>query len=80
MKRAGLVMLNAYEISVGDVRVKPVLPKAEAAATRLLLRAVKGSRAPLVLLPALVLHEAGGSFTTESEALHRGEATIAWFV
>lgn len=72
-------LLPALGGRFGDVRLKPVLPRAEAAATRLLVRAVKGSRAPLVLLPPLVLHEAQGGFTAVAEALHRGEATIAWF-
>jgi tRNA1(Val) A37 N6-methylase TrmN6 len=61
----------------GAVVIKPVHPRAEEPASRLLLAGVKGSRAPLRLLPGLVLHGADGRFTAEAEAIHRGEATIA---
>jgi tRNA1(Val) A37 N6-methylase TrmN6 len=64
----------------GDVRVLPILPSAAVPATRVLVRAVKGSRAPLVLLPPLVLHAEGGRFTPLAEGLHRGEAAIDWLV
>jgi tRNA1(Val) A37 N6-methylase TrmN6 len=58
---------------LGGLRVLPVAPRAEAPATRILLRGVKGSRAPLALLPPLVLHEADGGFCALAGRLHRGE-------
>lgn len=55
-----------------SVRVRPVYPRIGSAATRVLVQAIKGSRAPLELLPPLVLHEASGAFTPEVAALHDG--------
>jgi len=66
--------LEAVGQRLGGVAVRPVHPKAEAAAIRILLSGVKGSRAPLALLPGLTLHEADGNFTPLAAAIHRGEA------
>ncbi|MGU3537094.1 tRNA1(Val) (adenine(37)-N6)-methyltransferase [Methylobacterium sp. A54F] len=56
----------------GDLAVRPVHPGPERPAIRVLISGAKGSRAPLRLLPPLVLHGADGRFTPEAEALHRG--------
>ena len=66
-------MVNGF----GDARLQLVHPRADAPAARLLLRAVKGSRAPLRVEPPLILHDASGRFTPLAEALHRGEASLA---
>ncbi|MGJ4854658.1 tRNA1(Val) (adenine(37)-N6)-methyltransferase [Labrys sp. La1] len=71
-------LLASLDRRFGDIRVKPVQPNAGAPAVRLLIRAVKGSRAPFLLLPPLILHDENGGFTAEAEALHRGEALIDW--
>jgi tRNA1(Val) A37 N6-methylase TrmN6 len=71
-------LLTGLDRRFGDIRVKPVLPRADQPATRVLIRAARESRAPFVLLPPLVLHAADGCFTPEAEALHRGEAGIDW--
>jgi tRNA1(Val) A37 N6-methylase TrmN6 len=71
-------LLAALEGRAGGVAVLPVLAKADGDAIRVILRARKGSRAPLRLRPPLVLHEADGRFTEQAEALHRGEAAIEW--
>jgi tRNA1(Val) A37 N6-methylase TrmN6 len=60
----------------GDLRLRFVHPQAGSPATRLLLSAAKGSRAPLVVEAPLVLHEGAGRFTPEAEVLHRGEAAL----
>jgi tRNA1(Val) A37 N6-methylase TrmN6 len=57
----------------GGVAVRPVHPRADAPATRILVEAIRGGKAPLQLLPGLVLHEADGRFTQHAEALHRGD-------
>jgi tRNA1(Val) A37 N6-methylase TrmN6 len=62
----------------GDIRIIPVLPRRDGAASRILMRGKKGSRAPLSILPPLVLHEADGRFTLAAQALQAGEATIEW--
>jgi tRNA1(Val) A37 N6-methylase TrmN6 len=55
----------------GDVAVLPVHPRAGAAAIRILVRAVKGSRGPLVLLPGFALNDAHGRPTAEMEDVAR---------
>ena len=60
----------------GAVAVRPVHPRPDVPAVRILIAAVKGSRAPLALLPPLVLHDASGTFTPEAEAVHRGERLL----
>ena len=62
---------------IGGLRLLPVHAKAGEPAVRLLVSGKKGSRAPLALLPPLVLHGPGGGFSPEAEAIHRGEAGIA---
>ena len=61
----------------GSIAIKPVQPRAGDQASRILIRAIKGGRAPLSLLPPLVLHD-GDRFTTEADAIHRGEAAISF--
>ncbi len=70
-------LLAACDGRLGGVVVRPVLPREGADAVRILLAGVKGSRAPLRLAAALVLHGPGGGFTAEAEAVHRGEASVA---
>ena len=41
---------------------------------------MKGSKAPLRLAPALILHGADGRLTAEADAIHRGERLIDWGV
>ena len=63
----------------GSVQVRPVHPFADAPASRVLIRAVKTGKAPLQLLPPLILHVRGGDkHTPEAEAILRGEADLAW--
>jgi tRNA1(Val) A37 N6-methylase TrmN6 len=71
-------LLAALDRRFGDIRIKPVLPRADEPAIRILIRAVKESRGPLVLLPPLVLHATDGAFMPEAQALHRGETLIDW--
>lgn len=66
--------LDGLRNRFGAVAVRPVHPRADAPAIRILLSAVKGSRAPLRLLPPLVLHDAAGRFTEEAARLHSGKA------
>jgi len=63
----------------GSFRIRPIQPFADEPAKRVLVRAVKTGKAPLVLLPALVLHDrAGGKHTAEADAILRGEAALGW--
>jgi tRNA1(Val) A37 N6-methylase TrmN6 len=63
----------------GSIRVRPIHPFADQPAKRVLARAIKTGKAPLVLLPPLILHDrAGGKHTPETEAILRGEAGLGW--
>lgn len=71
-------LLAAMKGRFGGVVLRAVHPRADAPAARLLLCATAGSRAPLKLLPPLVLHGPGGGFTPEADALHTGKASLGW--
>ncbi len=63
----------------GSFRIRPILPFADQPAKRVLVRAIKTGKAPLVLLPALVLHDrSGAKHTAQAEAILRGEADLGW--
>jgi tRNA1(Val) A37 N6-methylase TrmN6 len=63
----------------GSIQVRPVHPHADDPAGRVIVRAVRRGRAPLRLLPPLVLHERGGAkHTAAAEAILRGEADLPW--
>ncbi len=67
-------LLAAMEDRFGDVRVVPFHPRQKAPANRVIVQGVKGSRAPLQLLPGIVLHDQGGQFTPEAQAVLRDGA------
>ncbi|MES2862416.1 MAG: methyltransferase [Pseudomonadota bacterium] len=61
----------------GSFSIRPVQPFLDQPAKRVLVQAVRGGRAPLRLLPALVLHDrSGAKHTVETEAILRGEAAL----
>ncbi|MCI4677270.1 methyltransferase [Rhodoblastus acidophilus] len=64
-------LLAALEGRLGELRVLPIFPREGEKAVRVILRGRKGSKAPLALLPGLVLHEADGRFTPAAAAIHR---------
>lgn len=72
-------ILGLLSGKAGSVRIRPVHPFADQPAGRVLVRAVKSGKAPLVLLPPLVLHDhSGAKHTPEAEALLRGERGLTW--
>lgn len=62
--------LAALRPHFGSPTVLPIQPRADRPASRILVRARRGGRAPLLLLPALVVHEPDGRFTPEAARLH----------
>lgn len=65
-------LLAAAARRFGGAEIMPVLPRPERPAHRILVRAVKGSRAALKILPPLVLHgEDGSAFTRGVDAILR---------
>lgn len=72
-------LLDLLSAKAGSFQIRPVHPHVDEPAKRVLVRAVKTGKAPLKLLPPLVLHERGGAkHTAEAEAVLRGEAALAW--
>lgn len=60
----------------GSPAVLPLWPRAGEAARLLLLRGIKGARAPCLVLPGLVLHQADGRYTPHAEAILRDAASL----
>jgi tRNA1(Val) A37 N6-methylase TrmN6 len=68
-------VLAALNKDFGAITVLPLHPKPGAAAIRVLVRASKGNRAPLALLPGFLLADADGKPSAAAEAvLRKGEA------
>jgi tRNA1(Val) A37 N6-methylase TrmN6 len=67
-------VLHALGGGFGDIAVMPVHAREDTPAIRVLMRAVKGSHAPLALYPALILNDSQGKPTDAAEAiLRKGE-------
>ena len=63
----------------GGITVLPLTPREGEPAHRLLIRGIKGSRAPLVLLASRALHTPSGrAFRPEFEAVFRGRDRLHW--
>jgi tRNA1(Val) A37 N6-methylase TrmN6 len=71
-------VLDALAPSFGGIGVLPVHPKPGAPAIRVLVRAVKASRAPLALCPGLFLNDASGRPEPAAEAVLRDGATLGF--
>ena len=72
-------LLGLLVPKAGSVQIRPVQPFADAPAKRVLVRAVKTGKAPLVLLPALVLHERGRlGHARFADAVLAGDAELGW--
>jgi tRNA1(Val) A37 N6-methylase TrmN6 len=72
-------LLALLDAKCGSCQVRPIHPFADEPAKRVLVRAIKTGKAPLRLLPPLVLHDRdGGKHSAGTEAILRGEAPLAW--
>lgn len=60
----------------GAIRVIPLFSRAGQPAKRVIVRAIKGSKAPLVLDPGVVLHQAGNAYVPAIEAVLRDGAAF----
>jgi tRNA1(Val) A37 N6-methylase TrmN6 len=69
-------VLAAMPRRAGGLAVRPVHPREGEPASRILVRAVAGSRAPLRLLPGFILHDAAGVFSPAAQAVHLGNGVI----
>jgi tRNA1(Val) A37 N6-methylase TrmN6 len=73
------MLLAGFDARFGAVTVLPVAPRGGEAAMRVMVRGIKGSRAPLRLLAPFVLHEAEGrGFRPEADAIFRGAGQLNW--
>jgi len=67
-----LDLLSVLKGRFGSIDVIPLRPRPDAAASRVLIRAIRASKAPMQLLPGFVLHEGDGSdFTRQSRRVMR---------
>ncbi len=69
-------ILAALDGKAGAIRVIPLWSKVGQPAKRVIVRAVKGSKAPLTLTPGLLLHQADGSYLPEIDAVLRAGAAL----
>ncbi len=76
----GLIELtNLLEGRFGAIDVMALHPRPESPAIRVLIRAIRASRAPLRLLPGHILHQKeGSSFTPLSQAIMRDGDGLHW--
>ena len=70
-------ILSMLGEKAGSFSILPIQPFADQPAKRVIVQAVRTGRAPLKLLPALILHDrSGAKHTPEAESLLRGEASL----
>jgi tRNA1(Val) A37 N6-methylase TrmN6 len=73
------LLLPAFTARFGAVTVLPLTPREGEPATRILIRGIKGSRAPFSLLASRPLHEpTGRTFVPAFDAIFRGTARLVW--
>lgn len=72
-------LLAAFSRRFGAVTVLPLSPREGEPATRVLIRGIKGSRAPFTLLANRALHEASGrTFRPAFDGIFRGTGRLVW--
>jgi len=72
-------LLQGLSVRCGSFIIRPIQPFADKDAKRVLVRAQRLGKAPLRLLPPLVLHDGGErKHTDEVESILRGEAVLGW--
>lgn len=72
-------LLGAFGRRLGGICVLPLSPRPGAPASRIIVRGIKGSRAPLTLLANRALHgPEGNGFAPEFDGIFRGQAALDW--
>jgi tRNA1(Val) A37 N6-methylase TrmN6 len=69
-------ILSGMDEKLGDIRIAPLYARENTTASRVIVQGIKGSRAPLQILPGLILHKADNKFTDDAEAVLR--EGMAW--
>jgi tRNA1(Val) A37 N6-methylase TrmN6 len=67
-------ILNALAADFGSIAVVPIFPKPNAAAIRIVVRAIKGSGGATTVHPGLLLNEQGRPTRTAEAILREGAA------
>lgn len=73
---ATLPILKSMEGRFGAIQMMPVFPKPEAAAIRLIVRAIKGRKTPAEMLPGITLNDSNGKPSATAERILRGGASM----
>lgn len=72
-------LLEAFAGRFGAITILPLAPRPGMAASRVLIRGLKGSRAPLTLLSARPMHgEEGNGFLPAFDTIFRGGGALDW--
>jgi tRNA1(Val) A37 N6-methylase TrmN6 len=72
-------LLAAFDRRFGALTLLPLAPRPGLPASRVLIRGIKGSRAPLTLLSTRALHEMeGNAFSPEFVAILTGATPLLW--
>jgi len=72
-------LLASFYPRFGAITVLPVVPRPARLATRVLVRGIKGSRAPFCLRSPIVLHGAASNvFLPAMDAIFRGQSRLDW--
>ncbi len=69
-------IIAATQGRFGDLQIMPIHPKTDQPAKLLLIRAIKGSRAPISFVPPVVIHDDDGSFTSKARAILSGDGFL----
>jgi tRNA1(Val) A37 N6-methylase TrmN6 len=72
-------LLQSFTARFGAITILPLTPREGEPAHRILVRGIKGSRAPLTLLASRALHTPSGrTFRPEFDAIFRGRDRLHW--
>lgn len=72
-------LLQGFTARFGAITILPLTPREGEPAHRILVRGIKGSRAPLTLLASRPLHTPSGrTFRSEFDAIFRGRDRLHW--
>lgn len=70
-------ILEALSGRFGKAEVLPIHPRPDKTAIRIVVRATRGSRAAMALMPPLFLHEAGSDrFSPRADAINNGRVSL----
>ncbi len=69
-------ILTAMAGRFGKAEVVPVHPRTDAPAIRVIVRAVRASRAAMALCPPLILHEEGDRFSQRADDINNGRSSL----